>query len=114
MKLILILFNKSIIRNIFCKLGNVNKYLQIQPKFLSPISIENSIDHLLSIESLTINISDEIWSSTMNVEEIVSFISSHFYEFQKKKKKHKTVIHRIFKRYHSIRELAYIRRKQPP
>lgn len=75
----------------FYALGNINEYLRLQPEYSSPLSVENAVDRLLEIERITINFSEVIDHHTINVEEIISFIASHFYDLPKEQLKRLSV-----------------------
>lgn len=67
----------------FYKLGNINEYFRLDPDYLKPISTDNAISRLHSILEASNEISEEIDRQIINIDEIISFIASHFEEISK-------------------------------
>lgn len=67
----------------FYKLGNINEYFRLNPDFLKPISTDNAISRLHSILEASNEISEEIDRQIINIDEIISFVASHFEEISK-------------------------------
>lgn len=69
------------------KLGNIDDFLRIRPEFSTPLTIENAIERFQTISKLSENISEEFDRSSFNIESIISFISSHFEDFDQQQMK---------------------------
>lgn len=67
----------------FYKLGNINEYFRLNPDYLKPISTDNAISRLHSILEASNEISEEIDRQIINIDEIISFVASHFEEISK-------------------------------
>lgn len=67
----------------FYKLGNIDEYFRIQSDFLALLTPENAIDRLLKVQKIANSNSDEFNHQQDFMQKLISFIASHFEEFDK-------------------------------
>lgn len=74
---------QEIFSKYFYNLGNIEEYIRIHPDHSAALTIDNVIDRLQSILNLSDKITNESELQAFNLNEVISFISSHFEEIDK-------------------------------
>ena len=71
----------------FLELGNIDEYFRLQSSFFGPLSTENCVSLLLTIEKVYSQNLEDFSIENDRIKEIMSFISQHFDEISTEEKK---------------------------
>lgn len=72
----------------FIKLGNTDEYFRIHPEFFKSFTTENVLDQLQNILNISETFSEENDHINSYIQQIISFISSHFNDLDKERIRH--------------------------